>query len=73
MIEFQFVKNGLLKEEHCIITTFEDNIQIIKNEMEDSNIDVEAFKKKNLLHIYQIPDPMNDLERELKGDGENYR
>jgi len=46
MIEFQFVKNGLLKEEHCIITTFEDNIQIIKNEMEDSNIDVEALRKR---------------------------
>jgi hypothetical protein len=66
MIEFQFVKNGLLKEEHCIITTFEDNIQIIKNEMEANNIDVEALKK-NLLHIYQIPDPMNHPEGELKG------
>jgi hypothetical protein len=67
MIEFQFVKNGLLKEEHCIITTFEDNIQVIKNEIEDSNIDVEVFKKKNLLHIYQIPCPMNHPEGELKG------
>jgi hypothetical protein len=67
MIEFQFVKNGLLKEEYCIITTFEDNIQLIKSEMEDSNIDVEAFKKKNLLRIYQIPDPMNHPEGELKG------
>jgi hypothetical protein len=67
MIEFQFVKNGLLKEEYCIITTFEDNIQLIKSEMENSNIDVEAFKKKNLLRIYQIPDPMNHPEGELKG------
>jgi MEDS: MEthanogen/methylotroph, DcmR Sensory domain len=70
LIQFRFINNGLLKGEHCIFTTHEqeDNIQFIENQMEYNGIDVEGFKRKNLLHIYQIPDPMNHPEGELKGN-----
>lgn len=68
MIQFRFIKNGLLKGEHCILTTHEDNIEFIENEMADDNyIDVEYLKKKKLLHIYQITNPMDNQEGELKG------
>ena len=68
-IQFRFIKNGLLKGEHCIFSTPEDNIEFIKNEMTDNyGIDVEYFtKKKNLLHLYKITNPMNNQEGELKG------
>ena len=68
-VQFRFIKNGLLKGEHCIFSTPEDNIEFIKNEMTDKyGIDVEYFtKKKNLLHIYKITNPMNNQEGELKG------
>ena len=35
--------------------------------MTDSDIDVEGFKKKNILHIYQIPNAADHPEGELKG------
>jgi len=69
MIQYHFIKNGLLKGEHCILTTHEDNIEFLENQMtKDDNIDVEYFtKKKKLLHVYRITNPMNNEEGELKG------
>ncbi|MGB6672411.1 MAG: hypothetical protein WBE34_08255 [Candidatus Nitrosopolaris sp.] len=63
MIQFRFIKNGLLKGQHGIYTTHKDTeISLIENEMTNSDIDVEGYTKKNLLHIRQIPDPGNYQE-----------
>jgi hypothetical protein len=42
-----------------------DNIEFIKEQMVDNGIDIEVYKKKKLLHIYQILNPMNHPEREI--------
>ncbi len=60
-ISFRFVNNGLLKEEHSIYATEEDT-KFVENEMIDYGIDVEGFKRKSLLHLYQVSNPMDDPE-----------
>jgi hypothetical protein len=68
MIQYRFINNGLLKGQHCIYTTHEDmDISLIKNEMTNSGIDVEAFEKMNLLAIRQIPDPKKFREGSVFG------
>jgi hypothetical protein len=68
MIQFRFMKNGLLKGQHCVYTVREDmDIPLIENEITNSGIDVEGYKKTNLLHICQIPDPGNFREGSVKG------
>jgi len=43
MIQFRFIKNGLLKGQHCIYTIHENmDIPLIENEMTNSGIDVEG-------------------------------
>jgi len=59
-IEFRFINNGLLKGEHCIYATNGD-ANVIEEAMIKYGIDVETFKK-NLLHVYNIPNPMDDME-----------
>lgn len=66
MIEFHFLKNGLLKGERCVYATH-DNPKIIEDEMRTSGIDIDAFMKRNLLHICQIPNPMDDPDGHVKG------
>ena len=67
MIQFRFIKNGLSKGQHCIYTTHKDmDIPLIENEMTNSDIDVEGYKKTNLLHICQIPDPGSFREGSVK-------
>jgi hypothetical protein len=66
MLQFQFIKNGLLKGEHCIYATHGDP-KYIEDQMGYSGINVEEFRRKNLLHVYQIPNPMDDPEGPLKG------
>ena len=68
MIQFRFIKNGLLKGQHSIYTTHKDmDLSLIENEMTISGIDVEGYKKTNLLHICQMPDPGNFREGSVKG------
>ena len=66
MIQHHFIKKGLQKEEHCILFTH-DNIELIEKEMTDDGINVDYFKQKNLLHIYQIKDVMNHPNGIFKG------
>lgn len=51
---FQFIKNGLKKEQHCVYA-MKDDPALIKQEMLDFGIDVEKYEKKQLLHIFQTP------------------
>jgi len=66
MLQFQFIKNGLLKGEHCIYGMHGDP-KYIEDQMAYSGINVEEFRRKNLLHIYSIPNAMDDPEGPLKG------
>ena len=65
MIQFQFIKNGLLRGEHCIYA-MQGDTKFIEDQMAYSGIHVEDFKRKDLLHFYQIPNVMDDPEGTLK-------
>lgn len=65
-IEFQFIRNGLAKGEHCIYATQEDPA-FIKDKMEAHGINVKNFLKKRLLHICQPSDPFSHPEGVLAG------
>lgn len=53
-IQFRFISNGLIKEKHCIFLTH-GKTRLIEEEMEKFGINVIHFKKRKMLHIYQIP------------------
>src|SRR5712691_5884048 len=55
---FRFIKNGLLKGEHCLYAVA-DNFDFIEQKMRDSGIETQ-FKKKNLLRLYSMPNPIHD-------------
>ncbi|TLY07407.1 MAG: hypothetical protein E6K83_05635 [Thaumarchaeota archaeon] len=69
-IEFQFIENGLAREEHCIYATEEDPT-FIKKKMEEFGR-VSDFIKRNLLHIYQTEDPFMHPEGVLAGAKSNF-
>ena len=55
-IQFEFIKNGLVKNESCIFLIDHDKkIKHVKNEMKENGIDVKYYESKNRLRIYQIP------------------
>ncbi len=65
-IQFRFINNGLMKGENCIYLTHGDP-KVIKNEMDESEINVKEFVQKSLLHIYQISSPEKDPKGILIG------
>ena len=69
-IEFQFLKNGLERGEHCIYAMSEDP-KLVKEKMASYGIPVEEFLTKNLMRIYQLSDPSNDPKGPLKGAQKN--
>lgn len=66
MIEFEFIKKGLEKGEHCIYW-MEDNTQFIEKQMADFRIDIKKYKAKNLLHVYQTPSSYDFYKEGLEG------
>ncbi len=55
-IQFEFIKNGLIKNESCIFLIDHDKkIKHVKNEMKENGINVKYYESKNRLRIYQIP------------------
>jgi DcmR-like sensory protein len=67
MVEYRFIKIGLLKGESCIYATPEDDIDIIESGMVDFGIDVEGYKKMKMLHLYKVTDPQGDPSGLLHG------
>lgn len=57
LVKSKYVKNSLKKREHTICITHED-IKYLEQELFSSGLDVDYFKQKNLLHIYQIDNIM---------------
>ncbi len=55
-IEFEFLKKGLEKEQHCIYATEEDPGYIMLK-MINYGIPIDYFKRKNLIRVFQMPSP----------------
>jgi len=60
-IEFNFIKKGLEKAEHCCYSTNEP--EEIPRRMSDYGIDVERYKKRNLLDIISTPDSLEGFSK----------
>lgn len=65
-IEFQFLKRGLEKGEHCIYAMSEDT-KFVKEKMVSYGIPVGELLEKKTLHIYQLSDPLDDPEGPMRG------
>ena len=65
-IEFEFLKKGLEKEQHCIYATEEDPGYIMLKMM-NYGIPIDCYKRKNLLHVFQMPNPFGDDCSGLEG------
>ena len=57
--EYNFIKNGLDKQEHCFYTT--QNPQQILNEMKEFGIDIEG--QSEFLHIVEIPEKFENYSK----------
>lgn len=60
LVKYRYLENGLKKGEHVICLTY-DEVTLVEDEIASLGIDIDHFKRKNLLHIYQIE---NILERQ---------
>lgn len=65
-VEFQFIRNGLERNENCIYATQEDP-NLIKEKMEEYGIDVKTFLNKGLLHFFKPSNPFSHPEGVLAG------
>lgn len=65
-VEFHFIRRGLEKNERCIYLTH-DNPKLIESNMEKYGIDVKYYKKNKMLHVYQIPNPLEYAESIITG------
>lgn len=62
LIQFRFLRNGLKIGESCFYLTHQEPHAIEKEMRESGMIDVSDYQKKDLLHIYQIPDISQDKD-----------
>ena len=53
LVKYRYVENGLKKGERSVCLTH-DNVNSVEKEIASTGIDVDNFKRKNLLHVYQI-------------------
>ena len=65
-IEFQFIKNGLLRQESCIYASEKDPHYII-DKMIAYGIDAEEFLKNRLLFVYQLGNLFECPEGPIEG------
>lgn len=63
-IEFNFIKKGLEKEDCCCYSTNEP--EEITRRMFDYGIDVESYKKRNLLNIISVPDSLEEFSKRIE-------
>ena len=60
MIEYYFLNSGLEKGEKSVYVVLEkESVSAIEKEMVDFGIDVAKYRSTNLLHISQVPDPLD--------------
>lgn len=78
-IKGRFVENGLKKKEHVICFT-PDDVSLLEKEIESAGIDVDSYKRENILHFYHIEDitkrkdgveaGFNDVVKQVTADSE---
>ena len=61
LVKNRFIENGLQKGIHTICITHDD-VNFVEKEIASTGIDVDNFKRKNLLHIYQIGNIMESKD-----------
>ena len=66
LVKSKYIKNSLKKQEHTICVTHE-NPKYLEQELFSTGLDVDYFKRKNLLHIYQIDNIMKHKDGLRKG------
>lgn len=64
--QFQFINNGLLKNQYCVFLTHE-NPNKIKKQMQKFGIDTDKFVENGLLHIHKIPNLLKHPDGSLAG------
>lgn len=72
IVKSRYVENGLKKGEHSICITHDD-VKYIERELVSNGLDVDYFKRKNLLHIYQIGNIMEHKDGLKKGFEELFK
>jgi hypothetical protein len=72
IVKSRFVENGLKKREHTFCITHDD-VKFIEGELASGGLDVDYFKRKNLLHIYQIGNIMEHKDGLKKGFEELFK
>lgn len=60
LIQFRFLRNGLIKVENCFYLTHQDIHSVEKEMVESGILDASKWIKKDLLHIFNIPDISQD-------------
>lgn len=59
--EFNFIKKGLEKAEHCCYSTNEP--EEVRRRMSDYGIDVKKYEKRNLLAIFSTPESLEGFSK----------
>jgi hypothetical protein len=54
-IQYQFLRNSLSHGTNTVYAIAGDDAKVIENELASFGIDVEAYNKKNLLHVISFP------------------
>ena len=66
IVKSKYIKSSLKKQEHTICITHE-NPKYLEQELFSTGLDVDYFKQKKLLHIYQIDNIMKHKDGLRKG------
>ncbi len=61
LVQNRFIENGLNKGENSFYLTFRDP-KLVEHDLMEYGIDVDLFKTRNLLHIFQINNTMETHE-----------
>jgi spore coat polysaccharide biosynthesis predicted glycosyltransferase SpsG len=72
IVQNQFVIEGLKKDEKCVVLTH-TNPKSIEKVMLEGGIDVDYYKKKNLLHVIPIEEIITDPEGILSAFNKLYK
>ena len=66
LVKYRYIENGLKKGERSVCLTH-DNVNSVEKEMASTGIDVDNFKRKNLLHVHQLENLTEKEDDEVIG------
>ena len=59
-IRLDFVKSGLIQNQHCVYITTSNDGQQFEKSLDDDNIDMEKIRKKGIFQVYNIDNPFTN-------------